>query len=250
MGEGADMVEMQDAAMRTDGIPLLEVRGIMKEYDGETILAGCDLAVNPGDTVVVVGASGEGKSTLLSIAGLLLTPSAGRVLVDGREATGLTDRELSNLRARSFGFVFQHTQLIGSLRTIDNVLVPACFGGADLGAASERAAGLIKRFGLMNRVNHYPHQLSVGQKRRAAMARALVLSPQVVIADEPTNDLDEATAEIVTDTLLGFANDSHAVLCATHDLELARRASRVLRLSDGHLVEITPEEVEEAGMAC
>lgn len=244
------MERSQDGMTESGTQPLLEARGIMKEYGGETILAGCDLAVNPGDVVAVVGASGEGKSTLLSILGLLLTPSAGQVLVEGQETGAWRDRELSALRARSFGFVFQHTQLIGSLRAIDNVLVPACFGGADMAAAARRAEDLTTRFGLLNRVSHYPHQLSVGQKRRVALARALVLSPRLVIADEPTNDLDEVTAGTVVDSLLDFADGSHAVLCATHDLQLARRAGRVLRLADGRLTEIAPEDVKEVRRAC
>lgn len=244
------MERSRDRLTEAGTLPLLEARGIMKEYDGETILAGCDLAVNSGDVVAVVGASGEGKSTLLSILGLLLTPSAGQVLVEGQETSGWNDRDLSALRARSFGFLFQHTQLIGSLRAIDNVLVPACFGGADMGKAAVRAEDLTAHFGLLNRVNHYPHQLSVGQKRRVALARALVLAPRLVIADEPTNDLDEVTAGAVVDSLLGFADASHAVLCATHDLDLARRAGRVLRLADGRLTEIAPEDVKEVGRAC
>ncbi len=201
--------------------------------------------------VALVGASGERKSTQLSDLGLQLLPSAGRVLVEGGEAAaGLPDRELSALRSRTFGFVFQHAQLVGSLRAIDNVLVPACFGHADLDAAAARAAELVERLGLLHRVNHYPHQLSVGQKRRVALARALVLEPTLVVADEPTNDLDEATANVVEDTLFSYADASHAVLCATHDLELARQATRVLRLADGRLEEIDPKEVKEVRRAC
>lgn len=215
--------------------PVVEVRGVMKEYDGETVLAGCDLALEPGEFTAIVGASGCGKSTLMSIMGLLLTPSAGTVIVEGRSTAGMGDVELSALRADAFGFVFQHTQLIGSLRAIDNVLVPACFGGADMAAAAKRAAVLVNRFGLAKRVNHFPHQLSVGQKRRVALARALVLEPRAVLADEPTNDLDERTADEVARTLEEFADEGHAVLCVTHDRALAERAHRVLRLENGRL---------------
>lgn len=220
--------------------PVVEVRGVMKEYDGEMILSGCDLALRPGEFTAIVGASGCGKSTLMSIAGLLLTPSAGSVIVEGRPVEGLGDAELSALRARTFGLVFQHTQLIGSLRAVDNVLVPACFGGADMEAAARRAASLIERFGLTARANHFPHQLSVGQKRRVALARALVLGPQAILADEPTNDLDEETADEVARTLAEFADEGHAVLCVTHDRRLAQRAQRVLRLEGGKLHEEAP----------
>ena len=232
------------------GRVLVEARGVMKEYGGETVLAGCDLAVRSGELVAVVGASGEGKSTLLSALGLLLAPSAGQVLVDGQAVFGLSDAEMSALRARAFGFVFQHTQLVGSLRAIDNVLVPACFGNANTGEASARAAELVERLGLLNRASHFPHQLSVGQKRRVALARALVLAPQTVVADEPTNDLDEAAADAVAEALLDYAWEGHAVVMATHDLALARRATRVVRLADGKLTEIAPDEVRETRRAC
>lgn len=218
-----------------ESAPVLELRGIMKEYDGEPILTGADLQLRPGDFVAIMGESGCGKSTLLSIAGLLLTPSAGSVLVEGSDTAGASDAAASALRARAFGLVFQHTQLIGSLRAMDNVLVPACFGNADMAAAAKRAVELMRRFGLEKRVNHFPHQLSVGQKRRVALARALVLDPLCILADEPTNDLDEASAAEVARTLAEFADEGHAVLCVTHDRSLARMAKRALVLEHGKL---------------
>lgn len=228
---------MGDANNANNAKCVLELSGVMKEYDGETILAGCDLRLRPGDFVAVVGESGCGKSTLLSVAGLLLSPSAGSVLVEGVNMAGAPDAEASAERARAFGFVFQHTQLIGSLRAIDNVLVPACFGAADMGAAAARAAELVERLGIAHQANHFPHQLSVGQKRRVALARALVLDPLAIIADEPTNDLDEPNADAVAAILREYAESGHAVLVATHDVRLAAAAGRVLRLEDGRLTE-------------
>lgn len=250
-----DTTQVSDAAQVSDGFApdaaqlpddrkiILELQGIMKEYDGETILAGCDLALRPGDFTVIVGESGCGKSTLLSIAGLLLAPSAGKVLVEGNPVFNLSEAKTSVLRAQTFGFVFQHTQLIGSLRMIDNVLVPACFGGADMTAAAQRAAQFIDRLGIAHRVQHFPHQLSVGQKRRAALARALLLEPLCIVADEPTDDLDAPTASIVMDALEEYAASGHAVLCATHDTQLALRASRVLRLKGGRLKECSTQDL-------
>ena len=216
----------------------VEARAVMKEYAGETVLAGCSLTLGAGDFACVTGPSGAGKSTLLSIIGLLMRPDGGAVVADGRNCLDMADAEASALRSRLFGFVFQHNQLVGSLRAIDNVLVPACFGGHDVGAAAVRGAGLIERFGLASRANHFPHQLSVGQKRRVALARAMVLEPDVLIADEPTNDLDSEAAEVVMDALGEYAQAGHAVLCATHDERLAERAARVWHLDGGFLDEV------------
>lgn len=210
---------------------LLACENVSKTYDGQIVLAGVDMQICAGESVALIGASGEGKSTLLSIAGLLLAPTAGHVLVDGVRADDLSDSQLSALRAESFGFVFQHNQLIGSLRALDNVLVPSCF--AYQGDCQQRAMQLMERFGLTERMYHYPHQLSVGQKRRVALARALLLSPKMLIADEPTNDLDPLTGRVVISELLAFPDEGHAVMYATHDMNMARRADRILYMHDG-----------------
>jgi ABC-type lipoprotein export system ATPase subunit len=216
---------------------LLVCDNVSKTYDGLPVLAGIDMTVHPGESVALVGASGEGKSTLLSILGLLLAPTAGCVVVDGVRSDELDDKALSALRAEAFGFVFQHNQLIGSLRALDNVLVPSCF--AYQGDCQARALQLMDRFDLSDRLYHYPHQLSVGQKRRVALARALLLSPRMLIADEPTNDLDPITGNAVIRELLAFPDENHAVIYATHDMDMARRADRVVHLHDGKAESIT-----------
>ncbi|MCI8366712.1 MAG: ATP-binding cassette domain-containing protein [Eggerthellaceae bacterium] len=222
---------------------MLELQGIMKEYDGETVLAGVDLNVEPGQVACIVGPSGCGKSTLLSVAGLLLTPSAGDVLLDGASClAGTTDAQQSGLRLRAFGFVFQHSQLVGSLRAIDNVLMPGCFGGSDMQACAERATGLIERLQVAHRVNHFPHQLSVGQKRRFALARALVQAPRFLIADEPTNDLDLASARLVMAEISRFCKEGGAVLAATHDHMMMELATHVYRLEGGKLSPVSKED--------
>lgn len=219
------------------GNDFIEARRVMKEYGGETVLAGCSLALAPGDFTCVTGPSGAGKSTMLSIMGLLMEPDGGTVVASGRDCLDMGDSELSELRSRLFGFVFQHNQLVGSLRAFDNVVVPACFAGNDREQAEARARELVERFGLGSRANHFPHQLSVGQKRRVALVRALVLQPSVIVADEPTNDLDAESAEIVMEALTHHAESGGAVICATHDGKLAARAKTVLRLHDGLLEE-------------
>lgn len=229
---------------------LVEASGLMKEYDGEVILSDCNVVVNPGDAIALIGASGEGKSTLLSLLGLLLTPSAGRLTVQGQDIATMSDSDMSQLRAASFGFMFQHTQLVGSLRARENVLVPACFSDIDKDTVASRADELMTRFGLDRRLHHFPHQLSVGQKRRVALARALVLSPTVLVADEPTNDLDDASARTVVDALLRYPDGMHAVIFATHDGELARAATRVLRIERGRVEEISSDEVKGVRQAC
>lgn len=206
---------------------LLSINNVSKVFDGNTIIENTSFSVNPGDTIALVSPSGSGKSTMLSIAGLLLTPDSGSIVTeDGRNALELGDKELSSLRQQLLGFVFQSTQLIGSLRAIENVVAPASFASEGVAFnVQERAAELLERFGLSDRMYHYPHQLSVGQKRRIAVARAMLLEPKIIIADEPTNDLDEASAAEVANALFEYAAKGNALLYATHIGSLADRAN-------------------------
>jgi ABC-type lipoprotein export system ATPase subunit len=212
---------------------VLEARGLYKEYDGETVLADVDFQLHAGEVVILRGASGVGKSTLLSMLGLLLTPSAGMVFVQDAPVEDADDKELSRLRAECFGFIFQHTQLIGSLRVMENVCIPAMLAGRrDM---SDRAHDLLCGYGLEDRLEHYPHQISVGQKRRVAVARAQLLSPAIILADEPTNDLDVDNAAKVCGYLRDAANAGQGVLIATHDEMLAAHADRTVTLKGGYL---------------
>ena len=212
---------------------ILEVQGITKSFDGAEIIRPTSFAADAGDTIAFVSPSGSGKSTMLSMAGLLLTPDAGTIRVEGgTDVSTLDDHALSRLRQRLFGFVFQSTQLVGSLRAIENVTAPAGFAGKLDFDPRERAAELLERFGLEERMFHYPHQLSVGQKRRVAVARAMLLSPKVIIADEPTNDLDEESAASVTEALFDYAAAGNVLLYATHDAQLAERARVLMKMRD------------------
>lgn len=215
-------------------MPLLSINKVSKAFDGTTIIKDTSIEINPGDTIALVSPSGSGKSTMLSMAGLLLTPDEGSIITqDGKDALALEDAELSQLRQRLLGFVFQSTQLIGSLRAIENVAAPANFIKCELPFnPEERAAELLERFGLADRMLHYPHQLSVGQKRRIAVARAMLLEPKIIIADEPTNDLDEASAAEVADALFEYAAQGNALLYATHIGGLAERASKKMVLRE------------------
>lgn len=206
---------------------LLSINNVSKAFDGNPVIENTSFEVKPGDTIALVSPSGSGKSTMLSIAGLLLTPDTGSIITaDEANALELGDKERSHLRQQLLGFVFQSTQLIGSLRAIENVTAPASFvSGRVAFDVQKRAAELLERFGLADRMHHYPHQLSVGQKRRVAVARAMLLEPKIIIADEPTNDLDEESAAEVAEALFEYAAKGNALLYATHIGSLADRAS-------------------------
>lgn len=208
----------------------LVAENLGKSYGDAVILEGIGFQANPGDSIAFMSPSGSGKSTLLSMLGLLLTPTTGRVVVDGVDTSTMNDKQLSKLRLENVGFVFQHTQLIGSLRAIENVTVPANFSAQGAKTKTEQAREMLCRLGLEKRLLHYPHQLSVGQKRRVALARALVMDPPIVIADEPTNDLDAESRNSVADALFDRCAQGGILLFATHDEELASRATRIMRL--------------------
>ena len=211
---------------------LLTIENVSKSFDDTPIIENTSLAIEEESTIALTSPSGSGKSTMLSMAGLLLAPDSGSIRTqDGRDALALSDGELSLLRQRLLGFVFQSTQLIGSLRAIENVAAPARFVHGKLPFKPEDRAGeLLERFGLADKMLHYPHQLSVGQKRRVAVARAMLLEPKIIIADEPTNDLDEASAASVSNALFDYAARGNALLFATHVPELAARAQTVMKL--------------------
>ncbi len=213
--------------------PTISAHAISKSYGDVEILRDTTFTARPGESIAFVSPSGSGKSTLLSMLGLILTPTSGEISVGDAATSGMSDAERSALRGATVGFVFQHTQLIGSLRAWENVTVPARFAASRNAAKDEeRARGLLGRFGLAERAEHYPFQLSIGQKRRVALARALMLEPPVLIADEPTNDLDSASADSVTAALFEHVERGGILMFATHDASLSARADRVFRLRD------------------
>jgi putative ABC transport system ATP-binding protein len=217
---------------------LLELRGVAKRFrqGSEVVVAldGVDLDVDRGEHVALVGRSGSGKSTLLHLAGGLDSPDAGTVCVDGRDVARMSAGERSALRRRDVGFVFQFFHLLPTLTVAENVELPLL-----LDRRRDRNGDvmtLLDRLGIAHRASHLPSQLSGGEMQRAAIARALVTGPQLLLADEPTGNLDSATGELVLDTLLSAVTESGvALLLVTHDVAAARRLGRVLRLRDGHL---------------
>ncbi|ABW09963.1 ABC transporter related [Parafrankia sp. EAN1pec] len=202
------------------------------------VLRGVSLAVQTGQIVAVVGSSGAGKSSLLSILGLLDTPTSGRYLCGGQDVSSLSDGQRSRLRGEFFGFVFQQFHLLDRRTAVDNVAEPLLYGPTrGLRNRRERARQLLERVGLAERLWAMPHQLSGGEQQRVALARALVRSPQVILADEPTGSLDEANARVVLNLLVGIVREERRTLVlVTHDPQIAARADRVLTLHAGRVI--------------
>jgi lipoprotein-releasing system ATP-binding protein len=222
-------------------IPLIEARGLRKRYGGGeralTVIDGLDLAVAPGETVAIVGASGAGKSTLLHLLGGIDRPSAGEILFEGRRLDALSTAALARYRNATVGFVFQFHFLMPDFTALENVQMPLLLGGERPGAAARRAAELLADVGLADRGHHRPGELSGGEQQRVAIARAIARSPRLLLADEPTGNLDRHTGDAVF-ALLGSLNRERGLtmVMVTHNAELARACGRTLTLESGRFV--------------
>jgi lipoprotein-releasing system ATP-binding protein len=221
--------------------PILACHGLRKVYiqeDGSElrILEGVEIAVSPGEAVAIVGASGAGKSTLLHLLGGLDRPTAGRVILGGRNLAALTERELATVRNARIGFVFQFHHLLREFTALENVMMPVLIAGGDPDSASARATELLREVGLGARLTHKPWQLSGGEQQRVAVARALSNQPAVMIADEPSGNLDTHTGEQLHELFFRLRSEHQvALIIATHNRELADRADRVLQIKEGQL---------------
>jgi lipoprotein-releasing system ATP-binding protein len=222
---------------------VLIARGIVKTYRGGdggilNILNGVDLSVARGEMVAIVGASGAGKSTLLHVLGALDVPAKGTVMLDGEQVEGRTDEELAVLRNRKVGFVFQFHHLLREFSALENVMMPLRIGGVDVPEARSKAEVLLAKVGLSGRMHHRPGQLSGGEQQRTAVARALAMDPALLLADEPSGNLDHLNASRLHDVLSELARDMEiGLVVVTHNAALAARADRVLLLEDGVLAE-------------
>ena len=221
---------------------VLELRSVGKTYPPPTAitaLANVDLTVGLGETVSITGPSGSGKSTLLNVLGTLERPSTGTVRIGGTDTSTISDRQLSGLRAWRIGFVFQEFHLLEHLTVLDNVATGLIYRGLSVRSRREAAASALRRVGLGSRVTHRPSRLSGGERQRAAIARAIAGEPQIILADEPTGNLDSATGAEIIRLIAGLAGPRTTVIVITHDIAVAAVMRRDVRLHDGRIVRDT-----------
>lgn len=231
----------------TDG-PVLQATGVVKAFVGGDgaevrVLEGVDLEVARGEMVAIIGASGAGKSTLLHVLGALERPSAGTVRLEGLVVSELPEEALAAVRNRGVGFVFQFHHLLKEFSAVENVMMPLRIAGRDLRDARRRAEELLARVGLSARLHHRPSEMSGGEQQRTAVARALAMEPPLLLADEPSGNLDHQNAEALHDLLAGLSTDfGLGAVVVTHNRSLAGRAGRVLLLEDGRLTDTSAGE--------
>ena len=224
----------------SDAAPALSLRGIVRTYrSGDRqleVLKSIDLDLFPGELVGLIGPSGSGKSSLLHAAGLLERPTAGQLLIGGQDCTGMSEKARTQVRLNQIGFVYQFHHLLAEFSARDNVALPQMIAGVRQPEARQRAGELLSHLGLAERLNHQPAQLSGGEQQRVAIARALANRPRILLADEPTGNLDPATSSAVIANLFALVRDTGvAALIATHNMELAKHMDRVFTLKDGRL---------------
>ena len=231
--------------------PVIEVEGVTKIYElGDTVLHALDhvnLRVAEGEFVAIMGSSGSGKSTLMNILGCLDLPSSGRYVLAGRDVSKLDRSELAHVRNRMLGFVFQSFNLLPRTSAQENVELPLVYAGVGSAERAQRSRAALERVGLGDRLQHRPAQLSGGQQQRVAIARAIVNRPRIVLADEPTGNLDSKTSDQVMGLFQALWNSGLTILFVTHEPDVARYASRVITLKDGHILSDTRQQPRLVG---
>ena len=225
---------------------ILSMRGIVKQYrmgeELQTVLRGIDLDVAQGEFVAVLGPSGSGKSTLMNIIGCLDTPTSGSYILHGRDMSKLDEDELSRVRSKEIGFIFQSFQLLPRQDAMQNVELPLIYSGVPARERTRRAKQMLERVSLHDKLHHFPNQLSGGQQQRVAIARALANNPTILLADEPTGALDQATGHQVMNLFHDLNEEGRTIIMITHDIGIARHAKRIVRILDGNLTEGVAED--------
>ena len=215
---------------------MIEVKNIHKSFGDLEVLKGVNLKVQKGEIVAIVGKSGAGKTTLLQIIGTLDTPTKGKVLMDGIDVFAMKERELAAFRNKHIGFIFQFHQLLPEFTALENVCIPAMIAREKESEYVARATKLLTELGLKDRMNHKPNELSGGEKQRVAAARALMMKPDIILADEPTGSLDEKNKKELSELLQKLRKEyGQTILLVTHDKELASIADRVIEIVDGRI---------------
>ncbi|HEY1598738.1 MAG TPA: ABC transporter ATP-binding protein [Pirellulales bacterium] len=221
-------------------MPILETIGVCKQYGTETVkvraLQDVDVRVEGGEFLAIMGPSGCGKSTLLHVLGGIDPPTTGRVLLNGQDFGSLDDTARSIVRRRQLGFIFQKMNLLSTLSAVENVALPLRIDGVRRAAARKQALDVLDRVGIAHRADHFPHEMSGGEQQRVAIARALVVRPAVVLADEPTGALDSANGQHVMELLRDCVEQGQTIVMVTHDVDMARQASRIVRMQDGNVL--------------